>query len=204
MDGKKKHWEGIYETRAEDKLSWSQPSPLPSLEWILELSPDRRSAVIDVGGGVSKLVDGLLDHGFERPAVLDISGKALERAKARLGDKARLVDWIEADIAKFHSSRHFAIWHDRAVFHFLIQRLDRQSYVESMKFALPSGSHAIVATFSPAGPGQCSGLTVMRFDERSLAAELGQDFKLIRSERKLHSTPWGASQEFIFCIFRRH
>ncbi len=203
MDEKKQHWENVYNTKTAEKLSWTQPRPSPSIEWILEAAPDHQSAVIDVGGGTSTLVDHLLEAGYMRPAVLDISSAALDQARIRLGEKANSVEWIEADVTAFNSSRKFLLWHDRAVFHFLTKRTDRELYIESMKKSIATDARIIIATFSPLGPGQCSGLDVMRFDEKSLEAELGKEFMLIRSEKHTHRTPWGKDQAFIYCLFRR-
>jgi trans-aconitate methyltransferase len=203
MDEKKHHWENIYSTKTADKLSWAQARPSPSIEWILEAVPDRKSAVIDVGGGTSTLVDHLLEAGYMRPAVLDISSTALDQAKIRLGEKANSVEWIEANITSLTSSRKFSLWHDRAVFHFLTIRTDRELYIEALEKSLMTGGFAIIATFSPQGPTQCSGLNVMRFDEKSLKAELGDDFRLVRSENHVHLTPWGTEQAFTYCLFSR-
>lgn len=202
MDEKKQHWEKIYNTKTADKLSWTQERPFPSIDWILEVAPERTSAVIDVGGGTSSLIDHLLDAGYLRPAVLDISKAALDQAMDHLGEKATLVDWIEGDVTAFTPSRRFSVWHDRAVFHFLTKRPDRELYIGSLKKSLTPGARVIIATFSPRGPDQCSGLSVMRFDEKSLSEELGHEFKLIRSEEFTHQTPWGTNQAFIYCMYQ--
>lgn len=202
MDEKKLHWETIYDSKSADDLSWTQANPSPSIDWILEVLPDRDSAVIDVGGGTSVLVERLLEAGCIRPAVLDISSSAIDQAKRHLNKNAALVEWIEADVTAFTTSRKFSLWHDRAVFHFFTKRSDRELYIESLKQSLSPGGYALIATFSPLGPGHCSGLDVMRFDEKALSSELGKNFILTRSELYIHHTPWGASQEFTYCLFR--
>jgi len=202
VSNRKEHWEAIYESKPEDQLSWTQAHPSPSLEWILEALPDRSSRVIDVGGGLSNLVDHLLDAGYRRPAVLDISGAALRAAAKRLGDRASFAEWIEADITTFHPHSPFSLWHDRAVFHFLTSRADREKYLASVRRSLAGGGFLLMATFSPAGPAQCSGLDVMRFDEAALSRELGEAYSLLRAERRVHRTPWGATQEFQHCLFQ--
>jgi SAM-dependent methyltransferase len=201
MDEKKRHWETTYKTKSSEKLSWTQDRPTPSIDWIIETTPARDAAIIDVGGGTSHLVDHLLDADYGRPTVLDISSAAIEQARFRLGKREALVDWIESDIVDYQPLRKFSLWHDRAVFHFLTRREDREKYIETLKNALLPEGKIILATFSPHGPGQCSGLDVMRFDEGALASELGSSFKLLRSERRIHATPWGTSQEFVYCCF---
>ncbi len=201
MDDKKKHWDAIYSTKPSDKLSWTQERPSPSIEWIMEAFPDRAVGIIDVGGGTSLLVDHLLDAGYLMPAVIDISSSALRQAKDRLGKRDTLVDWHEGDITTHQPSRKFALWHDRAVFHFLTRRQYREKYIKVLQKSLAPKGKVILATFSPQGPGQCSGLDVMRFDEHTLSSELGSDFELVRSERRTHVTPWGDSQDFVYCLF---
>jgi SAM-dependent methyltransferase len=203
MDDKKKHWETIYQTKSEDQLSWSQAHPSPSIDWILEMVPDRSAGILDIGGGTSFLIDHLLDGGYLNPAVLDISSSALEQARARLGKRRGLVEWIEADISEYDPARKFSLWHDRAVFHFLTNRGARERYVTALKTALVPDGKVIVATFSPQGPGKCSGLDVMRFDPAALASELGDDFKALRNLRQIHKTPWGAEQDFLYVLFQR-
>lgn len=183
MDDKKRHWEDIYKAKSASELSWTQEIPSPSLEWILDTVPDRNTAIIDVGGGISPLVDFLLDAGYSRPAVLDISIGAIEKAKARLADRQSLVDWIEADVTSVTIKRKFSLWHDRAVFHFLTNRLDREKYLATMRRSLGPQEKVLFATLSPNGSDQCSGLDVMRFDEQTLAAEIGPEFDLIRNLR---------------------
>ncbi len=201
MNDKREHWEKIYSTRSLEELSWTQARPSPSLEWILESVPDRSQRIIDVGGGRSSLVGMLLSEGYRLPAVMDISSKALERAKQDLGERKGEIEWIEADVTAFRSADKFALWHDRAVFHFLTSISDREAYVSSVRSCVQPGGHLILATFSPQGPAQCSGLDVMRFDEAALTAELGPEFRLIKSKREVHKTPWGKNQDFLYCLF---
>jgi SAM-dependent methyltransferase len=197
----KAHWDRVYETKSSDQTSWTQSTPSPSIEWILETVPDRSAAVVDVGGGTSVLVDHLLDSGYKHPAVIDISAVALDQTKARLGARQSQVEWIEADVTAFAASRPFALWHDRAVFHFLTDAVARKGYFESVRASLFPKGKLILATFSESGPGKCSGLDVMRYDETSLVKEVGKGFEVVRLERKLHKTPWGAEQSFIYGSF---
>jgi trans-aconitate methyltransferase len=147
----KEHWNNVYQTKASDDVSWFQTRPATSLKLISASGVAKDAGVIDVGGGASVLVDFLLDAGFSQLAVLDISAAALEHARQRLGQRASLVEWCEADVTKFEPSRRFGLWHDRAVFHFLTDKADRQRYVETLKRALVAGGSVIIATFALMG-----------------------------------------------------
>lgn len=201
MEGKQAHWNSIYNTKDSAQLSWTQNRPSPSLEWILDAFPERNAAIIDVGGGISPLAEFLINAGYVEPTVLDISGSAIKKMKEHLGDRQNLIEWVEGDVTIFKPIRRFDLWHDRAVFHFLTNRTDREKYLQNLRNSLSPKGKILLATFSPNGPGQCSGLNVMRFDEKALAYEIGSDFKLIRSERHAHQTPWGNIQEFQYCLF---
>jgi len=200
---RKAHWERVYATKAETEVSWFQEDPRPSLEALARIGADRRSAIIDVGGGASRLVDRLIQEGFEDVTVLDLSAAALEAAKARLGEAARKVRWIVADATAWAPARTFDVWHDRAAFHFLVDPDDQASYVDRMTRALRPGGVAIIATFAPDGPEKCSGLPVVRRDAESLAAALGPGFLLVETQRHEQRTPSGAIQHFQFSAFRR-
>lgn len=203
MVDRKQHWNSIYSGKTEDKLSWTQASPSPSLEWIIEAFPNRKSRIVDVGGGLSSLVEHLLAEGYERPAILDISPAALKFAQQRLGAKAFCAEWIEADATHFQAAEPFDLWHDRAVFHFLTNPVDRRRYCEALARNLKPQGKVLIATFSPHGPSQCSGLEVKRFDAPALADALGASFRSLREAKIQHTTPWGANQEFQYCLFER-
>ena len=158
------HWDGVYTTKAENEVSWLQDNPAPSLELIAAVGATPETAIIDIGGGASRLVDSLLAKGFRALSVLDLSGAALDAAKSRLGAQAEKVKWIVADATLWEPIGAYDIWHDRAAFHFLTEERDRAAYIVRMKKALRTGGHAIVATFAPDGPERCSGLPVMRYD----------------------------------------
>jgi trans-aconitate methyltransferase len=196
------HWEGVYTTKRENEVSWFQDNPAPSLELIAAVGATPATAIIDIGSGASRLVDGLLAKGFRALAVLDLSGAALKAAKSRLGAQAEKVNWIVADATLWEPTEVYDIWHDRAAFHFLTEENDRVAYIERMKKALRAGGHAIVATFAPDGPERCSGLSVMRYDAETLGQTLGQEFDLIETRRHSHTTPWGSTQSFQFSVFR--
>ena len=184
-------------------MSWHQDQPEPSLTLVTAAAPSPESAIIDIGGGSSHLVDHLVQRGYRKVAVLDLSSAALARAQARLGAQAAAVDWIAADITTWTPAGRYDLWHDRATFHFMVTEADRSAYLARLRQALVPGGCAIIATFDLDGPEKCSGLPVMRYDAESLAGTLGPEFTLVRSERHLHRTPWGAVQAFQFSVFRR-
>jgi len=202
-EDRKSHWERVYATKAETEVSWYQADPAPSLEALARAGADRRAAIIDVGGGTSRLVDRLVDNGYEDVTVLDVSATAIATAKARLGEAGGKVQWLVADATEWTPERPYDLWHDRAAFHFLVDPADRAAYVERLRKALRPGGHAILATFAPDGPEKCSGLPVMRHDGLSLAAALGGTFALVDTRRQEHVTPAGATQRFQFSLFRR-
>lgn len=201
---RKAHWESVYSTKGDTGVSWSQSEPRLSLELIRSVAPPARGRIIDVGGGASVLVDRLLDLPFEKIAVLDISEVALSKAKSRLGERARRVEWIAADITEAETLvGTFDIWHDRAVFHFLTDAADRRKYVELARQTVPEGGHLIIASFADDGPKRCSDLDVCRYNAKTMGAELGEGFSLIREAREMHTTPWGSSQAFFYGVFKR-
>jgi SAM-dependent methyltransferase len=162
------------------------------------------SAIIDIGGGTSTLVDDLLNAGFDDVSVLDIATPALKRVRERLGASAAKVHWIEADVRNVAlPAERFDIWHDRAVFHFLTSKESRQRYTATMKSALRLGGHAIIATFGPDAPAQCSGLDVVRYSPEHLLAELGPGLRMIHGARELHVTPGGKEQEFTYACLQK-
>lgn len=202
-DDRAEHWQKVYETKAEQEVSWFQECPQISLDMIGATGMGKEASIIDVGGGESRLVDALLDRGHRKVAVLDLSQKALEVARDRIGDRARSVDWIVADATTWKPEATYDIWHDRAAFHFLVQTADREAYVKRLRAALNPGGHVIIGTFAPDGPEKCSGLPVIRHDARSLATELGAGFILRETRQHDHMTPGGAVQHFQFSRFER-
>jgi len=200
----KDHWEAVYATTQDEAdVSWFQDSPVPSLELIEQARPSKDAAIIDVGGGASRLADGLLERGFRRVTVLDISAAALDLAALRLGRRASEVQWIVDDVTAWEPAQRFDIWHDRAAFHFLVEAADRAAYIARLKQALVPGGYAIIGSFAADGPETCSGLPVHRYDAAGLARELGEDFALVDSRPHDHATPWNAQQRFQFSMFRR-
>jgi len=195
------HWDKVYGTKAPDQVSWFRPHLETSLALIERATRgDRSSSIIDVGGGASTLVDDLIERGYEKVTVLDISQAALDVAQERLGNAARFVQWLNADVAQASvPARSFDVWHDRAVFHFLTKPEERLAYVRNVASAVREGGHVIVSTFGPEGPTKCSGLDVMRYDAESLHAEFGARFRLVESSKELHDTPFGTTQQFLYC-----
>ena len=194
------HWEKIYTTKAPDQVSWYRPHLETSLALIERASVDRSASIIDVGGGESTLVDDLLAHGFRNITVLDVSGRAIEATKKRLGQLAEQVHWVAADITLVKLGQSvFDIWHDRAVFHFLASPQERAAYVRQVARSVKPGGHVIVGTFGPEGPTKCSGLDVVRYDADSLHSEFGTHFRLVESLKELHRTPFGTTQQFLYC-----
>jgi hypothetical protein len=197
------HWNGVYSTKGEQDVSWFEALPAISLEMLEGAGLTAASCVIDVGGGDSRLVDALVARGLECLAVLDVSGAALQRARRRLGSRAATPIWIEADVTSDWSVKPMDIWHDRAVFHFLVDADERRRYVERLRATLKVGGAAILATFAPDGPERCSGLPVCRYSAAALGAELGPPFALVEARAHRHTTPSGAGQAFTYARFRR-
>jgi SAM-dependent methyltransferase len=193
-----KYWDQIYQTKGPQSVSWYQRNPELSLALIANSGLDKDAGIIDVGGGASTLVDFLLDAGYSRLAVLDWSGMALAHSRARLGARARAVQWFEADVRSFEPPYRFGLWHDRATFHFLTTADDRRRYVMTLRRTLHPGGTVIIATFALDGPPKCSGLDVVRYDEQSILAELGEEFLLREVRREIHLTPGQSEQRFIY------
>jgi trans-aconitate methyltransferase len=197
------HWDTTYETKGEGGVSWFEERPAISLELLAFVGAGPASAIIDIGGGASRLVDALVDARWQSVAVLDIAETALVAARARLGQAASSVEWIVADVTRWRPGRSFDIWHDRAAFHFLTEPADRVAYAEKLRAAVRPGGHAIIATFAPDGPERCSGLPVQRYDAAALADTIGEPFALVGERRHTHATPWGSTQSFQYSVLRR-
>ena len=152
----KDHWENIYRTKSENKVSWFQNKPYKSIELIKSLNLENNSKIIDVGSGESRLVDNLIILGFKNITLLDISLNSLEKSKVRLGSEANLINWINSDIILFNPTESYNLWHDRATFHFLKESSSINKYVELASNAIKSGGYLIISTFSKNGPLKCS------------------------------------------------
>jgi len=199
----REHWDTVYTTKGADHVSWFRPHLDRSLNFLEAANVSRAGGVIDVGGGASTFVDDLLDRGYTNISVLDLSRAALDAARGRLGERASLVQWVCADVTDTELPVGvYDFWHDRAVFHFLRDPMARGRDVAAVRRSLKPGGHIVVATFGPHGPEKCSGLEVMRFTPEALHAEFGSEFARLASATEIHTTPWGAEQEFVYCYCR--
>ncbi|HZD48744.1 MAG TPA: class I SAM-dependent methyltransferase [Silvibacterium sp.] len=200
--GRPEHWERVYGTKAADRVSWFRPHLETSIALIESAAPDKSASIIDVGGGACTLADDLLGRGYTNLTVLDISESAIELAKKRLGRTSESVRWVHADVSEASLPvRVYDVWHDRAVFHFLIDREQRLRYVARVQSAVRVGGHIIVSTFGPEGPARCSGLDVMRYDADQLHSEFGSRFRTVECSTEWHQTPSGTTQQFLYCHF---
>ncbi|XOV92203.1 MAG: class I SAM-dependent methyltransferase [Bacteroidota bacterium] len=197
----KNHWEKVYETKQPNEVSWTQEIPETSLEFIHSFNLPKTAKIIDVGGGDSKLVDFLLEEGYENITILDISSKALERAKTRLGDKASRVTWVASDVTEFQTDATYDIWHDRATFHFLTTTEQISQYLNIANKAV--NGYLTIGTFSENGPTKCSGLEIKQYSESELQKQLAKGFDKIRCITENHTTPFNTQQNFLFCSFRK-
>lgn len=196
------HWDTVYQTKNPDQVSWTQKVPATSLDFIHSFGLTKAAKIIDIGGGDSRLVDYLLEEGFENITVLDISKNALEKAKERLGEKAKKVKWVVSDITEFHPETTYDVWHDRATFHFLTTHEQVSKYITIAEKAITG--YLTIGTFSNNGPEKCSGLPIKQYNEESLSAELKKRFDKIRCITEDHITPFDTKQNFLFCSFKKH
>jgi len=206
MTGRYEHWESVYGARAEDELTWFEATPAVSLD-LVRTHLKAGDAIIDIGAGASRLVDALLEEGLGPVTVLDLSIAALAVSKRRLGPQGHDVEWIDADITTWEPNRDYAVWHNRAVFHFLTEPEDRAGYARAMSEGLQPGGIAIIATFADDGPEMCSGLPVVRYAPDDLARELERmlpgQFEMLSAKRYRHITPKGNQQSFQYSVFRK-
>lgn len=198
---RKKHWETVFETKSPEEVSWTQVIPQTSLDFIHSFGEDKSVSIIDVGGGDSHLVDCLLDEGYTNITVLDISSNALERVKSRLGDRAKNVHWIVSDIVEFKPDTQYDIWHDRAVFHFLTESSEIQSYVDLVGKTV--NKNMVIGTFSDRGPLKCSGLHISQYCDIDLKQKFTENFEAISCLNVDHTTPFDTVQNFTFCSFTK-
>lgn len=203
MDSKS-HWERVYQTKRADQVSWYRPHLDVSLELITRTASSRDARIIDVGGGDATLVDDLAAAGYGNVDVLDLSETALDVARDRLGNVGHSVGWLRGDVTTYpFEANVYDLSHDRAVFHFLTEQVQRQAYVKQVTHAVKPGGHVIVATFGPEGPTQCSGLDIVRYDATSLHDQFGEGFHLMNHQMEEHTTPAGRTQQFVYCLCRR-
>ncbi len=198
---RKNHWETVYKTKNPDEVSWTQEKPKTSLDFIGSFGLEKTAKIIDIGAGDSKLVDYLLSEGYENITVLDISPKALEKSKKRLGENARKVTWIISDITEFEPKTTYDVWHDRATFHFLTTPEQVEKYLTIARNSV--SGFLTIGTFSENGPTKCSGLEIQQYSEQKLTAVLKNGFDKILCVSEDHITPFGSAQNFLFCSFKK-
>ena len=199
----KQHWENLYDTKPEEELSWFQPYPKTSMEFVELFNLPLTANIIDIGSGDSHFVDALLDKGFKNIYVLDISANAIERAKQRLGERVFKVQWIVSDITEYEPSVQFDFWHDRAAFHFLTTEDKIYKYVSIAENAITNNGYLILGTFSENGPKKCSGLEIKQYSETSMSARFEVAFNRIKCIVEDHTTPFNTIQNFLFCSFQK-
>lgn len=200
---RKNHWETIYQTKELNDVSWYQPTPETSLEFITQFNLPKTAKIIDIGGGDSFLVDHLLDLGYQDISVLDISASAIEKAKLRLGEKSNKVKWIVTDITLFKPKEEYDFWHDRAAFHFLTTETDISTYLETARNTMRSNGIMVIGTFSEQGPKKCSGIEIKQYSESSITERLKNIFEKINCITIDHKTPFDTIQNFVFCSFKK-
>lgn len=203
MEMKKEHWENVFTTKQETEVSWYQKQPKTSVDLIEKLNLSNGAKIIDVGGGDSYLIDNLLELGYTNLHLLDISSKAIERIKNRLGAKSENVTFIVSDILNFKPEIKFDVWHDRASFHFLTEENDIQKYSNLVANLIVSNGNLIIGTFSENGPLKCSGLPISQYNESKMKVVFEKDFDLIESFTEDHQTPFDTTQNFIFGTFKK-
>ncbi len=201
---RKEHWETIYQTKKLTEVSWYQPKPSTSLGFFELFEVATNAKIIDIGGGDSFLVDNLLDLGYTDLTVLDISATALERAKQRLGDRAKQVKWIVADVADFKPTEKYNFWHDRAAFHFLVAEQDIEQYINTVTQCIEPQGILVVGTFSEQGPKKCSGINIQQYSEEALCNKFKLSFDKVKCASVEHKTPFDTTQSFTFCSFKRN
>lgn len=200
---RKKHWETIYQTKALNEVSWFQPTPKTSLQFFEQLDVPKTAKIIDIGGGDSFLVDHLINLGYEDITVLDISAAAIERAKKRLGVRAKNVTWITSDIVNFEPTEEYDFWHDRAAFHFLTNEQEISNYIETAHRHIDTNGVLVIGTFSEQGPKKCSGIEIKQYSETAMTERLKAKFEKIKCFTIDHTTPFDTVQNFVFCSFRK-
>lgn len=200
---RKKHWETIYQTKELNEVSWYQPNPETSLQFFQQLEIPVTAKIIDIGGGDSFLTDHLLDLGYQDLSVLDVSETAIERAKQRLGERAKDVKWIVSDVSDFQPTTSYDCWHDRAAFHFLTKDVEVEKYVQMASKAITTGGKMIIGTFSEQGPKKCSGIDIRQYSETTMTDLFSRYFQKITCITADHKTPFDTTQNFVFCSFRK-
>ena len=200
---RKEHWENVFANKQETEVSWFQPYPKTSIEFVKLFDLPLDANIIDIGGGDSQFVDALLEEGYKNIWVLDISENALSRAKKRLGDNANKVNWVVSDIIDFIPPVEFDFWHDRAAFHFLTTEENMNKYVAIAERGIKARGVLILGTFSETGPTKCSGLEIKQYSETSMSSRFELSFDRVKCITEEHQTPFNTTQNFLFCSFKK-
>lgn len=203
MDNSREHWERIYTNKLDNEVSWYEEIPATSLRLIQSVNSSKSSSIIDVGGGNSNLPLELINLGFNKISVLDISSEALKRTKVKAGENANKIDWVVSNILEFKHKQQFDIWHDRAVFHFLTKQEDVEKYLDLVSGSIIKGGHLILGTFSPRGPIKCSGLEIKQYSGSELEILFQKEFTVEQSFEEIHKTPFHTEQSFTYVVFRK-
>lgn len=199
----KEHWEKVFSTKAENEVSWFQPYPKTSVEFVKLFNLSKEANIIDIGSGDSHFIDALIELGYKNIYCLDISSQAIERLKKRLGNVAGKVHYIISDIVDFNPTVKFDFWHDRAAFHFLTTEDRINKYIAIAENAIEPGGYLILGTFSEKGPQKCSGLEIKQYSEASMSSRFEAKFDRIKCIEEEHTTPFNTKQSFLFCSFKR-
>ena len=203
MEQDRQHWDKVYSEKQPTKVSWYEPMPEVSLNLIKECKLGKDAAIIDIGGGDSFLAEFLVSKGYTNVTVVDISEKAIERAKERMCEKADEVTWIVADAANFNPGKQFDLWHDRAAFHFLTDEAKKENYLKTLFAAVKPGGYVLMSTFSETGPAKCSGLEVQRYSVGEMQELFREEFNVLSGKSVDHTTPSGKTQNFTVCSFQK-
>lgn len=200
---KKEHWDDIYSRKKFTEVTWFQPEPKMILKLIRDLQLNEEARILDVGAGSSTLVDYLLEEGYHNIYLLDLSKNAFAQSRERLGERSKLVTWLEGDICNFKFNQKFDIWHDRAVFHFLTQPDDQDKYLKNLNDSLNVGAFFIISTFAEDGPLKCSGLEIVRYGKDKFVDKVGSNFELLDFQKEAHISPAGMEQKFNYWVFKK-
>jgi 2-polyprenyl-3-methyl-5-hydroxy-6-metoxy-1,4-benzoquinol methylase len=203
MEDKKTHWENVFESKAETEVSWYQKKPQTSIDFVAKFNLPKEAKIIDIGGGDSYFIDALLELGYTDLTLLDISAKAIEKLKNRLGEKSKNVTFIVSDVIDFEANGKFDFWHDRASFHFLTEENQIDNYAEIVSKSIKKEAKMVIVTFSEKGPKKCSGLDITQYNEEKMKVVFQENFQLIDCFTQDHKTPFDTIQNFIFCSFNR-
>jgi 2-polyprenyl-3-methyl-5-hydroxy-6-metoxy-1,4-benzoquinol methylase len=203
MEDRKEHWNKVYENKKATEVSWYEPMPETSLDYITDCKLEKDAAIIDIGGGDSFLAEFLIGRGFTDITVVDISENAINRAKDRLGEKADDITWVIGDAAEFEPQRQYDLWHDRAAFHFLTEDAQVEKYMQNVQKAVKPGGYVVMGTFSETGPTKCSGIEIRQYSINDMQQLFADGFTTMSCKNIDHETPSGGKQNFTFCSFRK-